>query len=807
MTKRRLSYRWVFGWSWLALLLERLWDSYWAVLCLAGLYAGLAFSTFLFFFGAAVHFWLALGFAVAVFAAAWYVGPRFALPTVDDVERRMEQAAGLKNRPLQTLRDQPAAGSPPAAQELWARHRLRTEAALAHLRVYRPRTTVPQQDRFGLRHIVLVFLLGSAVIAGPLAPARLSQGLQPALGAVYTPRPVALDAWIVPPQYTARAPVFLASTQSGAAVETGAISVPAGSVLKLRLSGYKRPPAVRYGDERLDAETAGTGNYVAEFTLTQSARLSIRQGLRRLGGWDIAVTPDEAPEIELLTAAPTQRAALKITYRMRDDYGLRQVTGRITPPAELAARLRDVPMDFNIPLSTAESENKVHIEDLTAHILAGARVTLTLEAEDNAGNVAQSAPVELFLPERKFNNPTAQRLIVERKRLLWFDGAFAAGFATQTMLDVVNRPAFYKGDIVVFLALATAIKRLGYDGDAESRASVRDMLWDVALKIEDGGLSMAARDLSQALQKLAEGLKDKEMSRGELDELVQEVQKQMQQYMQALANEMQQRMEQGQKQQQMSPEMAEKLMQHIDMEELMREMREMAQGNSREQMQKMAEMLKNAVDNFDPQKMQEMQEKQQQAVEAMQKMEELIQRQQQLMDKTGKKQPKENSQEEAGEQKSIRDQLGDAARAMSQVMPQLPDSMGEADQRMKQASDKLGGNLPRESLGDQKAALDALQQGQSEMMKQIAQGMRQMMLSFGGMPRGQGTSGNYGEGYDPLGREDGSSMTNESDVKIPEEAERRRVQEIIRELRERSNEQERPKVEREYIDRLLDMFY
>ena len=43
-------------------------------------------------------------------------------------------------------------------------------------------------------------------------------------------------------------------------------------------------------------------------------------------------------------------------------------------------------------------------------------------------------------------------------------------------------------------------------------------------------------------------------------------------------------------------------------------------------------------------------------------------------------------------------------------------------------------------------------------------------------------------------------------VKIPDEKERRRVQEIIEELRTRSNDFSRPKSEREYINRLLNQF-
>ena len=45
-----------------------------------------------------------------------------------------------------------------------------------------------------------------------------------------------------------------------------------------------------------------------------------------------------------------------------------------------------------------------------------------------------------------------------------------------------------------------------------------------------------------------------------------------------------------------------------------------------------------------------------------------------------------------------------------------------------------------------------------------------------------------------------------STVKIPKESEVQRAREIIEELRRRAGERERPKIEREYIDRLLRQF-
>lgn len=57
-----------------------------------------------------------------------------------------------------------------------------------------------------------------------------------------------------------------------------------------------------------------------------------------------------------------------------------------------------------------------------------------------------------------------------------------------------------------------------------------------------------------------------------------------------------------------------------------------------------------------------------------------------------------------------------------------------------------------------------------------------------------------------MGEEEGNGPHHGSQVKIPDEAEKKRVEEILKELRRRSGEMERPPEEREYYRRLLRQF-
>lgn len=811
----RLRLRCFYILSAIILMSARLWDSYWLVLSLTAVYIALAFFGLLAELSPLMRLSVILALEGACLFFMLRPKQKFRWPSRADIERAMEKAGNVAHRPLSDFDDKPVNQTDTAAISVWLRHRARLVQALAKIKIARFETTVAAQDTYSLRHAAGLLLVISFITAGPMAGTRLEQALAFNLPQFKKAAPVALDIWITPPDYTRLAPVFLARTQNKTKGEDASgetdVAVPENSLLKIRLSGHRRAPQIIFNGERLAAVEAGKNNFTLEMPLTQSGELTMRQGLRHLGNWQITALPDEPPAVNLVLAAKGEgNDLLKLSFKARDDHGLKKLTATIIPPKDLVEKMEGVPLSFDLPLPSPEQTYLgsdvllTHTEDLTGHLLAGNLVEMYLSVEDAVGQTARSAAITALLPERKMKNKTAASLIMERKRLLYFDGPLTKKLVSDMLLAIVNRPALYGGDHVVFLALASAVKRIGYDGDEESMASVRDMLWDVALRIEDGGLSESAREFRQALQELSQAAQDPQTTQQELQELAAKVQEKMQKYLQDLAQQMQaQQQKQGQ-QNAMPPEMADRLMQRIDMNELMEQLREMANGNSREQMQKMAEFLKNALDNTDPSKMQQMQESQRKAMEALQNLDEIIRTQQELIDQTGKTPQGDPDMKNLSEaQDLLREELDSALKDLAGAMPNMPPQLGEASKHMKDAGEKLGQGQGSGSLPDQQAALKALKEGQDQALDAMAQAMKQMILSMGGLPK---PGGNYGEGFDPLGRqEDGKQIGG--DIVIPEEAERRRVQEIIRELRERSNETERPRTERDYIDRLLDVFY
>jgi hypothetical protein len=137
-----------------------------------------------------------------------------------------------------------------------------------------------------------------------------------------------------------------------------------------------------------------------------------------------------------------------------------------------------------------------------------------------------------------------------------------------------------------------------------------------------------------------------------------------------------------------------------------------------------------------------------------------------------------------------------------------------------------------DAAGDsQQQAIAALQKGNKEMGQAMAKMGQQpgqagedgdqdgpdsalgMMMQNGqsGDDQGSGTLPGSSDpsdpnGRDPLGRYNQGSAADNADVAVPEQREHQRTQAIQDELRRRGADQERPRQELDYINRLLKQF-
>ncbi|MCG8652014.1 MAG: DUF4175 domain-containing protein, partial [Pirellulales bacterium] len=427
-----------------------------------------------------------------VFAGRYFYR-RFRLPGVVEAERRLEKDNRLDHRPLTALRDTPIGGGADAAQ-LWRAHRARVWSQIGRVRVAPPRSPLAKLDIYALRNLALVLLLVGVAVGFPDYGARLGDAVRPAF-AQKAAVPPSLDVWIEPPEYTGVAPVF-------AQPETVELSFPAGSRVIARVNAERadESPVLTVDTDRTAFEQTGEGVFEASRSIASGDRLAVSLEGDELGGWALIVVPDTAPEVSMPRAPqPTQRSALRIDYLANDDYGVEKMSIRLERVDGNAQPVEgQEPFSIDVPVSTngqARVQGTI-FRDLTPHRWAGEKVALSLSATDAIGQTGTSKSVLLTLPEKLFTHPVARAIVEERKKL---DGSGENLDEVRGGLrGIASAIHLYDGDFVVFLALASARSRLVRDPTADGVESVRDLLWETALALEDGDISLAERELRAA---------------------------------------------------------------------------------------------------------------------------------------------------------------------------------------------------------------------------------------------------------------------------------------------------------------------
>ena len=514
---------------------------------------------------------------------------------------------------------------------------------------------------------------------------------------------------------------------------------------------------------------------------------------------------------------------MRIQFQAGDDYGVAVARAVIWRPGDMGEEGQKETIELPLPLprtgrpgdsgkkADTSPDREISTHDLTAHPWAGLPVAIQLEAADDREQVGKSGIVEMTLPERIFIHPVARAIIEERKKLVTPTLAVREE-VINTLAEIARQPAAFFDDTVVFLALRIAQGRLVFERTTQGVASVQRLLWDIALRIEDGELSLARRELMEVQKKLMEAMEGKADNQ-EVERLMDELQQALDKYLEALRKELAARGFQ-----EPPPNLPMEILQSDELQRMIDEARDLARAGAmeaaREMLARLKEMLENIQAGLQPgQPRQDIQ----QAMKLMDGLRSLTKEQQQLLDKTFKQlQGRQNQPEalntpqpgnppgtDAGKQESLRYDLGEIMRQLGDLMGLIPDPLGKAERAMRGAAQALDQNQPAAAVPLQTEALRQLGQA----MEGVAEALARRMGGMVGV--GKGRSGAQpGKGRDPFGRrQDGAlgSMVNGT-VQIPDRMERRRVREILRELRRRAGERQRPRPEREYIQRLLRQF-
>nr|MCU0886159.1 TIGR02302 family protein [Beijerinckiaceae bacterium] len=635
----------------LALIWERVWPCLWMPLSVI-----LVFLT-----SAWIGFWLPLppvlrmaGMAMVALLLVASFAPllRLKWPTDADALARLDRTAAAGHRPASAVRDTLALGeSDPFTQALWKTHLARQQRDLAGLVVQAPAPGMVRIDRLALRAAPVVAAVAAFFVAGPEASYRLGSPLNWSEAAPPAPT-VRIDGWIDPPSYTRLPPIML--TFAGPDAATGeAIRAPHGSTIIVRISGAPDaaieassglqplpvPAGVRQGIER-------------RFMLSASGSVRLGGAGVPASAVPIAMVPDKAPTIALTeTPQAGQRGQLTVVYRARDDYGIASVEAGfrpVTATARPGARpLIDPPRTVlpNPGETSGEADIKTTLE-LAEHPWAGARVTMTLTARDDAGQEGSSEAREVTLPQRAFNKPLA-RALVEVRRWLVLDVTDRP--RVQTALDaLLIEPGEFTKEVGAYLSLKIITEKLRSARGDPRLLEVVDDLWQLALLLEDGDLSDAERQLRAAQDRLQQA-----MERGadpeELSRLTQELREAMNRYMRELAEQMQRDQQNG-RQNEMSqlPENFRTVTPR-DLNNMLNRIDELNKRGETEEAQRLLNELNNMMRNLQQARPGQMDPRQREMQNQLSELDRMTREQQDLRDETF-----QDGQEQRGQQRNQR---------------------------------------------------------------------------------------------------------------------------------------------------------
>lgn len=772
-------------------------------------------------------------------------------PSVEAIDRRLDRSRPEFHRPLATLADRAAETSDPVAAALWSAHQRRAERAASALTTLPADVALRNRDRFALRAAALVALVAAAFIAGDERRARIEMAFDWTTPRI-PPTPPRLDAWIDPPTYTARPPIFLSGTGNVGADEI--IKVPVGSILTIRTTNPSgegkaiQPPAldIRHGaglevapqPEVLEKRPPKSSIAIERRVVRADATIAIGLGGRDAGSFRLAVIPDRPPSVALnelsaVAASPDrqQPGGIKLGYTLADDYGIAKgeiFVERVARSAADAGPPLYPPPTITLPLRLGNGEIIVPTED---HPWAGEEVRVRIQVEDDIGQKAQSDGLTVTLPQRPFTQPLARALVEQRRHIVFSPGDLAVPRLAFDAL--LFEPERYTPKVSDFLALDMIRSGLRTARDREKLKAVTEEILELALFLENGDMTDAEKRLREAEARLRDAI-EREAPPEEIKRLAEELRRAMDEFLREFAERALR--DQDRNSQDRSPVSPERMMTQRDLQEMLKKIEELARSGKTAEAQQLLNQLKQMLENLRSARRRDVDPKMRELGQQLEEIDRLQREQRDLRDRTfregqqgqrgqrgqQRQQGQRGPQGQQGEQglqdqqQALRNRLNQLRERLRQRGIEEGEGFGEAENGMEDAEGKLGQGQNGEATQGQQRALDGMGRAAQGLAQQL-----QQMLGQGEEPGegegegpgqpGPGQRGRADSRFDPLGRrnngqnrdfEDSSKYDAEKNGNIQGSVSER-TERVLRELRRRLGEFERPKDELDYLERLL----
>jgi uncharacterized protein (TIGR02302 family) len=745
---------------------------------------------------------------------------------------------------------------------VWRAHKARMAARAATARAVPADLRVSRRDPYALRYVA-VLAFGMALLFGSVLRVASVADMAPGRGGL-AQGPV-WEGWAEPPRYTGKPTLYLndldagpltlpagtlitlrfygdvgaltlAETVSGRTTDVPAASDPAQDFAVVQDGSIAIDgPGGRRWDVTMLADTAPEVEQLGPPEVSALGEMRLPFAARD----DYGVEAGEA-RITLDLASVSRRYGLVVDPDPRPEV--------------------IVPLPTPIAGNRADFEENL-IEDFSKHPWANLPVRISMSVLDSAEQIGQTAPRQMILPGRRFFDPAAAAVIEMRRDLLWSKSN------TTRMAQVLRAVAYRPGDLfrseVTALRLRDVINRLElharYGLSDEIQDELAEDLWGLAIELEEGVLADALERMRRAQDRLNEAIRNG-ASKEEIAELMDELRRATEEYLQQLQRQQAQENEQNGDPQQQGEQGETMQMTQDDLQRMMDRIQElMEQGRMAEAEEALRE-LQELMENMRVTEGQPGQNGQSPGQQAMEGLSETLREQQGLSDQAFRDlQEQFNPGAQAGENQGNEGRNGGQGRGEShegqngqgqgqdqqqgengqrgeQAGPgQGQEGLAERQQALREELRRQQQNLPGQGTPEGRAARDALDRAgramdgaeealrnndlaeaidnQSQAMEALREGMRALGEAMAEQERqqqpGQGDTEQGGRANrDPLGREGESAEGGLSDGgrigEGPDASDRARR--LLDEIRRRSGQTERPELERDYLNRLLDRF-
>ena len=508
--------------------------------------------------------WRLIALAITLFFCirAVLAARRIKRPNLSAARRRVESDSAQLHRPLDTLADRPAIGG----ERLWDSHLAGVRESVKRLKPSKLRAVIAPRDKYFLRFITPVSLILAIMVGAGFNYERLRRSVLPMWQNGILGQDVRFEAWIDPPDYTGRPPIYF---KDGRHVE-----IPEGSELVTRIYGVRSAPRPKLITQSgrtkfLKLNRLDPKSFESRTILDKSAKAQWRV-FNKIQSWKLDVVADQPPVVEIVsTPKADKRDRLKLTYSLEDDYGVEVLELKMrrlsaTDGTDLE-RDETASVAVTLPGSSVKRLNEREaLLDLTKHEWAGQKVSAVLAARDGAGQMVTSERVFFTVPDKIFIEPLAKAVIENRRLFLQGKADYAPykpvskkALAHQPLFDsyepqdrlerapeqiqravllleaLTDKPATIYQDPVLYMGLRHVLGTTRFAREQESLEGIPAQLWKMALRAEFGLLGSALEAMQAAEQSLREGIARRAPQR-EIDTLFDRYNEAVDRYMEEL---------------------------------------------------------------------------------------------------------------------------------------------------------------------------------------------------------------------------------------------------------------------------------